>query len=124
MALGIIRHNIESYYRKNSITEVQNNVFQIFDLANNAMINIMVEMARAPLVDMTNMTFTLYDWPVIMENDNITVWAALLATFHNSAPDYDAYTVEVLKAKESSLYSDEDIAEQLRREWNEKLKFF
>ena len=118
MSLSDVRTHIERNYQKADIIAEKVYRLQMLNLVDHTLVNITVEASRAPLVNMTDLTITIEDWPMVMRGDNIVIGVTLFATFHDSEPNYDTNIVNIWQAKESTSYTDDDIENKIRDEWN------
>lgn len=93
---------------------------EVVNLDDDTTITITVEVNREPLTGMTDMSINLDGWRMAMSGDSVTIGATMFATFHDTHPNCDVNVVSVWKAKESTLYSDDDIEVRLKEDWNHK----
>lgn len=122
MLIDFVRSSIERHYEENGVESGEIYSFGIVSLSEDgeSIINITAEAEYMKLVGMTDISIVLENWPMTVHGTEIVIGVTLRTTFYNSHPDYDINNVEIWQAKASDDYSDEDIAIQLKNEWNEK----
>ena len=87
-------------------------------LIDGNMVSIEIEVGQAPLVNMQDLSILIENWPMEMRGECINVTVVLETSFHPAEPNYDIRHATVEMAKESDLYTDEDIAAEIQSDWN------
>lgn len=87
-------------------------------LIDGDMVTIELEVAPVPLVNMLDASILIENWPMEMCGESINVDVVLQTSFYPAEPNYDIDHVDVVKAKASDAYTDEDIGTAIKSDWN------
>lgn len=118
MPLHWIRSQVEHYYKEHGLSDGRICRLGLVNRDEERVITVTAEVNREPLTGMTDLAINLDGWQMTIENESIIIGATMFATFHDTAPNFDVNLVSIWKAKESTLYTDEDIQTRLKEDWN------
>ena len=96
-----------------------NGVGPIQFFIDEQIVTVGVEVTPAPLVDLLDTSILIENLPMRMDGEKINVDVMLQKSSHlTTEPNYDVEHVVVERAKASSTYTDEDIENIVKNDWN------
>ena len=91
--------------------------FKYIDV-NGVVTDITLEVSHTPLVDMLDVSIFIENLYMTISEEDIVVDVLLSTSFPIASNDYTVEYVDVLKCKESEAYTDNDVAEAVKSDWN------